>query len=45
VIYNLLTNLGKGMKFDEAFERAALMSYAEFKQTWRGARLNDPSEE
>ena len=44
VIYNLLTNLGNGMKFEDAFERAALMSYAEFKQTWRGERLNDPSE-
>jgi hypothetical protein len=35
VIYNLLTNLGNGMRFDEAFERAALLPYAEFKQTWR----------
>ena len=35
VIFNLLTNLGNGMKFDEAFERAALMPYSEFKQTWR----------
>ena len=35
VIDNLLTNLGNGMKFDEAFARAALMPYAEFKQTWR----------
>ena len=34
VVYNLLTNLGNGMKFEDAFERAALMSYAEFKQTW-----------
>jgi hypothetical protein len=35
VIFNLLTNLGNGMKFEEAFERAALMPYSEFKQTWR----------
>jgi hypothetical protein len=35
VIYNLLTNLGSGMRFDEAFERAALMPYKEFAQTWR----------
>ena len=35
VIYHLLTNLGNGLTFDEAFARAALMPYAEFKQTWR----------
>ena len=35
VIFNLLTNLGNGMKFDKAFERAALMPYSDFKQTWR----------
>lgn len=35
VIYNLLTNLGNGMRFEEAFERAALVSYSEFAQTWR----------
>jgi hypothetical protein len=35
VIFNLLTNLGNGMKFEDAFERAALMPYSEFKQTWR----------
>jgi Tetratricopeptide repeat len=35
VIYNLLTNLGSGMRFDEAFERAALVPYREFAQTWR----------
>jgi hypothetical protein len=35
VIYNLLTNLGNGMRFDEAFERAALLPYREFAQTWR----------
>jgi peptidase MA superfamily protein/tetratricopeptide repeat protein len=35
VIYNLLTNLGAGMRFDEAFERAALVPYREFAQTWR----------
>ena len=31
VIYNLLTNLGNGMKFEDAFERAALMPYSAFK--------------
>lgn len=35
VVYNLLTNLGSGMRFEEAFERAALMPYREFAQTWR----------
>ena len=35
VIFNLLANLGYGMKFEDAFERAALMPYSEFKQTWR----------
>jgi hypothetical protein len=35
VIYNLLTNLGSGMRFDEAFERAALTPYRDFAQTWR----------
>jgi hypothetical protein len=35
VIVNLLTNLGNGMRFDEAFERAALMPYREFQQNWR----------
>jgi hypothetical protein len=35
VIFNLLTNLGNGLTFAEAFERAALMPYADFKQTWR----------
>jgi hypothetical protein len=35
VIFNLLTNLGNGMKFEDAFERAALMRYSDFKQTWR----------
>jgi len=35
VIFNLLTNLGNGMKFEEAFGRAAMMPYSEFKQTWR----------
>ena len=35
VINNLLMNLGNGMKFDDAFERAALMPYGSFKQTWR----------
>lgn len=35
VIVNLLTNLGNGMTFEEAFARAALMPYREFKLTWR----------
>ena len=35
VIVTLLTYLGNGVGFDEAFERAALMPYAEFQQTWR----------
>jgi hypothetical protein len=35
VIYNLLTNLGNGMKFEDAFARAALMPYSEFKRSWR----------
>jgi hypothetical protein len=35
VIYNLLSNLGNGMKFEDAFERAALMPYSAFKETWR----------
>ena len=35
VIFNLLTNLGNGMNFEDAFARAALMPYADFKQTWR----------
>ena len=35
VIYNLLTNLGNGLPLDEAFERAALMPYPEFVQSWR----------
>jgi len=35
VIYNLLSNLGNGMKFEDAFERAALMPYSAFKDTWR----------
>jgi hypothetical protein len=44
VIFNLLTNLGNGMTFEDAFERAALMSYREFKETWRAGGLNDPPE-
>jgi tetratricopeptide (TPR) repeat protein len=35
VLVNLLSYLGNGLPFDEAFERAALMSYAQFQQTWR----------
>jgi hypothetical protein len=33
-VYNLLTNLGSGMTFETAFERAALIPYAEFLKTW-----------
>jgi hypothetical protein len=33
-IYNLLTNIGTGMPFETAFERAALIPYAEFLKTW-----------
>jgi hypothetical protein len=36
VIYNLLTELGAGLPFDKAFERAAFIPYAEFMRTWRG---------
>jgi Tfp pilus assembly protein PilF len=35
VLVNLLTYLGDGMRFAEAFERAALIPYAEFARTWR----------
>lgn len=34
-IPNLLTNLGSGLPFADAFERAAQVSYAQFQQTWR----------
>jgi hypothetical protein len=34
-VFNLLTNLGNGMTFEDAFARAALMPYAEFKRSWR----------
>jgi tetratricopeptide (TPR) repeat protein len=33
-VYNLLTNIGSGMRFDAAFERALLVPYAEFLKTW-----------
>lgn len=33
-IYNLLTNIGAGLPFDAAFERAVLMPYAEFLKNW-----------
>jgi len=33
-IYNLLTNIGSGLPFDAAFERAVLMPYSEFLKTW-----------
>jgi Tfp pilus assembly protein PilF len=35
VIVNLLTYLGNGMPFGDAFERAALVPYEQFRQTWR----------
>lgn len=34
-IYNLLTNLGAGQTFDDAFERAMMMPYAEFAKQWQ----------
>ena len=34
-IYNLLTNIGSGMPFDEAFERAVFMPYRDFAREWR----------
>jgi hypothetical protein len=34
IIFNLLTDLGNGMPFASAFERAALMPYAEFVRQW-----------
>jgi hypothetical protein len=34
-VLTLLTGLGRGLNFDEAFERAALMPYAEFQRSWR----------
>jgi hypothetical protein len=33
-VYNLLSDLGSGLSFDDAFERAALMPYAEFRKSW-----------
>jgi tetratricopeptide (TPR) repeat protein len=36
-ILNLLWNIGEGLPFPEAFERATLMSYGEFQKTWRSA--------
>jgi tetratricopeptide (TPR) repeat protein len=35
VMVTLLTYLGSGVGFAEAFERAALVPYAEFQRTWR----------
>jgi hypothetical protein len=35
VMVTLLTYLGNGVRFAEAFERAALVPYAEFQRTWR----------
>ncbi len=33
-VYNLLTNIGNGMTFETAFERALLMRYSEFLKAW-----------
>jgi len=33
-IYNLLSDLASGLSFDEAFARAALLRYDEFKKNW-----------
>jgi tetratricopeptide (TPR) repeat protein len=35
VIFNLLTELGAGTPFDEAFERAAFFSYRDFIGSWQ----------
>jgi hypothetical protein len=35
VMANLLTYLGNGAAFPEAFERAAFMPYADFLRSWR----------
>jgi len=37
-ILNLLQNLGAGMKFDDAFERATGMRYDEFQRTWSSSK-------
>ena len=34
-IYNLLSNIGNGMPFDEAFERAVFVPYRDFAREWR----------
>lgn len=34
-ILNLLWNLGEGLPFAEAFQRATLVNYAQFQHTWR----------
>ena len=33
-MYNLLSDLASGLSFDEAFARAALLRYDEFKKSW-----------
>jgi hypothetical protein len=33
-IYNLLTNIGSGMRFEAAFQRAVFIPYADFLKTW-----------
>ena len=33
-VLNLLSFIGEGMPFAQAFERAAFVSYAEFQKTW-----------
>ena len=36
-ILNLLSYIGDGVPFAQAFERAAFVSYADFQKTWSGA--------
>jgi Tetratricopeptide repeat/Peptidase MA superfamily len=37
-ILNLLQNVGTGIKFDEAFERATGLNYQEFQRSWSEAK-------
>jgi hypothetical protein len=37
-VLNLLSYIGQGMTFDDAFERAAFVSYEEFKSSWSAGR-------
>jgi hypothetical protein len=38
-IANLLTDIGRGIPFDQAFERHMLMSYAEFNKRMLNAEF------